>query len=78
MTSGPSRSSSRDTYTLRSAGFGGEFYSNVTNRDDFVGEVTRHGFVLERELMSWGPVHYRGAPEHPVGTGFLFRRREPC
>lgn len=59
---------------LRGSGFLGEFYSNVVNRDDFVDEVTRHGFVLERELMSWGPVPYRGAPEDPVGAGFLFRR----
>ena len=60
---------------LRSAGFLGEFYSNIVNRDDFVGEVTRHGFVLERELMSWDPVPYRGAPEVTLGAGFLFKRR---
>lgn len=59
---------------LRGAGFGGDFYSHAINHDDFVQEVERHGLVLERELMSWGPVHYRGAPEHPVGAGFLFRR----
>ncbi len=60
---------------LRGSGFLGEFYSNVVNRDDFVREVTRHGFALERELMSWGAVPYRGAPEDPIGAGFLFRRR---
>jgi len=60
---------------LRGAGFESEFYSNVVNHDDVLAEVARHGFVLERELMSWGPVHYRGAPEHPVGAGYLFRRR---
>jgi putative methyltransferase (TIGR04325 family) len=60
---------------LRSAGFLGEFYSNVVNRNDFVDEVARHGFVLERELMSWDPVIYRGAPEATLGAGFLFRRR---
>jgi len=60
---------------LRGAGFLGEFHSNVVNRDDFVRELTRHGFVLERELMSWGPVHYRGAPEDPIGAGFLMRRQ---
>ncbi len=60
---------------LRSSGFLGDYYSNVINRDDFLAEVTRHGFVLERELMSWGPVFYRGAPEHPIGAGFLMRRQ---
>lgn len=60
---------------LRSIGFKGDFYSNVFNHDDFVEEVKRHGFVLERELMSWDRVRYRGAPEHPVGAGFLFCRR---
>ena len=59
---------------LRSSGFVGEFYSNVVNRDEFVREVIRNGFVLERELMSWGPVPYHRAPEDTVGAGFLFRR----
>lgn len=60
---------------LWSAGYQSEFYSNVVNHDDLLAEVAKHGFELERELMSWGPVHYRGAPEHPVGAGYLFRRR---
>ena len=61
---------------LRRIGFAGEFYSNVINRDEFVREVVRHGFVLERELMSWGPVPYHRAPEETVGAGFLFRRQD--
>lgn len=60
---------------LRHAGFKGQFYSHVFNRDDLIQEVSGHGFILERELMSWGVVRYRGAPEHPIGAGFLFRRR---
>jgi putative methyltransferase (TIGR04325 family) len=60
---------------LRSSGFLGDYYSNVVNRDDFLAEATRHGFALERELMSWGPVFYKDAPEHPIGAGFLMRRR---
>jgi putative methyltransferase (TIGR04325 family) len=59
---------------LRTSGFQGEFYSNVVNRDEFVSEVTRHRFTLVRELMSWGAVPYRGAPEDTTGTGFLFTR----
>jgi putative methyltransferase (TIGR04325 family) len=59
---------------LWSLGFQGAFFSNVVNRDEFVSEVTRHGFTLVRELMSWGEVPYRGAPEDTTGTGFLFRR----
>jgi putative methyltransferase (TIGR04325 family) len=59
---------------LRSSGFQGDFYSNAINRDEFVDEVTRRGFTLVRELMSWGPVPYKGAPEDTVGTGFLFQR----
>jgi putative methyltransferase (TIGR04325 family) len=59
---------------LHNSGFAGEVYSNVVNRDEFVREATRHGLVLERELMSWGPVPYHRAPEDTVGAGFLFRR----
>jgi putative methyltransferase (TIGR04325 family) len=59
---------------LWTSGFQGEFYSNAVNRDEFVSEITRHRFTLERELMSWGSVPYRGAPEDTTGTGFLFKR----
>jgi putative methyltransferase (TIGR04325 family) len=59
---------------LRSLGYEGEFYSTVINRDELVEHVSRQGFTLERELMSWGQVAYKGAPEQTLGTGFLFRR----
>jgi putative methyltransferase (TIGR04325 family) len=59
---------------LRSAGFRGEFYSNAINRDEFLDAAARQGMVLVRELMAWGPVSYKGAPEDPVGAGFLFKR----
>lgn len=59
---------------LHSLGHGGEFYSNVINRDELIEHIVRQGFTLERELMSWGPVPYRGAPEDSSGAGFLFRR----
>jgi hypothetical protein len=59
---------------LRSLGHDGEFFSNVINRDELIEHVVQQGFTLERELMSWGSVPYRGAPEDTSGAGFLFRR----
>jgi putative methyltransferase (TIGR04325 family) len=59
---------------LRSLGHDGDFFSNVINRDELVEHIGRHGFTLERELMSWGTVSYKGAPEDASGAGFLFRR----
>jgi hypothetical protein len=60
---------------LRSQGYQGDFYSHVLNRDELVEHFKGCGFALERELMSWGVVPYKGAPESTTGGGFLFKRR---
>lgn len=57
---------------LRSRGFLNDFYSWAINRNELMTEVTGHGLVLDREVMSWGPVHYWGAPENPRGGGAIF------
>ena len=57
---------------LRSRGFHNDFYSWAINRQELLGEAARHGLALEREVMSWGPVPYWGAPEDPRGGGAIF------
>lgn len=59
---------------LRSQGYRGDFYSHVLNRDELVEHISGCGFALEREVMSWGIVPYKGAPEDTTGAGFLFKR----
>ncbi len=59
---------------LRRAGFGGEFVSHVVNRDEFLEHALAQKLELVRELMAWGAVRYRGAPEDTTGAGFLFER----
>lgn len=59
---------------LRSQGYQGDFYSHVLNRDELVEHFKGCGFALEREVMSWGVVPYKGAPEDTTGAGFLFKR----
>ena len=59
---------------LRSRGFQNDFYSWAINRQELLGEGARHGLLLEREVISWGPVSYWGAPEDPRGGGAIFRR----
>jgi putative methyltransferase (TIGR04325 family) len=63
---------------LRRAGFGGEFVSHVVNRDELIDQVLAQKLVLVRELMAWGTVRYRGAPEDTTGVGFLFERPRPA
>ena len=62
------------TQRMRRAGFGGEFVSHVVNRHEFLEHVLAQKLVLVRELMAWGAVRYRGAPEDTTGAGFLFER----
>ena len=63
---------------LRRAGFGGEFVSHVLNRDELLDQLLAQKLVLVRELMAWGTVRYRGAPEDTTGVGFLFERPRPA
>ena len=55
-------------------GFAEDYISWVFNRDEFLAHVAGHGFALEREFLSIGPLDASGAPEIAEHVGFLFKR----
>ncbi len=57
-------------------GLDADYISWVFNYDEFLRQVTRSGFVLQREFLAFGTdlQYYRKAPEASQVVGFLFRR----
>ncbi len=58
-------------------GLKADYISWVLNCDEFLEHAKSSGFILEREFLTTGNIHYRKAREPSENRGFLFRRILP-